>query len=103
MKRAELVTLMQPWDLPTTLADLVFELRAPWRARALCRTAPNRDVFFPRRGENLATEAARAVCAGCPVREPCLNYALDHNIKNGVWGGTSERERRPLPCRPKAA
>lgn len=52
------------------------------------------DVFFPDRGESLAP--AKAVCAECIVRDECLEYALDHGERFGVWGGTSERERRKL-------
>jgi len=62
-------------------------------AFASCRdTHP--EVFFPVTEE--ATRPARAVCAGCPVREDCLAYALANRIHDGVWGGTSERERRAL-------
>ena len=32
----------------------------------------------------------------CPVTEPCLEYALEHRIDHGVWGGASERERRRI-------
>ncbi len=52
------------------------------------------DIFFPDRGESLAP--AKAVCADCIVRDECLEYALDHRERFGVWGGTSERERRRL-------
>jgi WhiB family redox-sensing transcriptional regulator len=53
------------------------------------------ELFFPDRGESL--EEARAYCRPCPVREPCLDYALrfgdsEHNV--GVWGGASGRDRR---------
>lgn len=41
-------------------------------------------------------EAAKAVCESCPVREACLRYALETNQEAGVWGGTSEEERRKL-------
>jgi hypothetical protein len=51
-------------------------------------------VFFPGRGES--AEPARQICAGCPVRQPCLDYALSHGITNGIWGGLPERDRRPL-------
>jgi WhiB family redox-sensing transcriptional regulator len=40
------------------------------------------------------TAAAKAVCARCPVREPCLDWALETNQGSGVWGGMSEDERR---------
>lgn len=52
------------------------------------------DMFFPNRGESL--EPAISVCARCVVREECLEYAVANGEKYGVWGGTSERERRRL-------
>ena len=39
---------------------------------------------------------AKDICAECPVREPCLEYALTVREKHGVWGGRTERERRRL-------
>lgn len=60
---------------------------------ALCaQTDP--DTFHPAPGESL--RSARSVCLACPVRAECLAYALDHNERHGVWGGTSPRERRVL-------
>lgn len=50
------------------------------------------DLFYPERGEEVAT--AKAVCATCPVRAECLAAGLYE--KYGIWGGTSERERRKL-------
>jgi len=52
------------------------------------------DLFFPERGAS--TKEAKEVCRGCVVREDCLEYALDHGEKFGIWGGMSERERRRL-------
>jgi WhiB family redox-sensing transcriptional regulator len=64
-----------------------------WMADALCaQTDP--DAFFPERGES--PRPAKAVCLTCPVCEDCLAYALEHGERFGVWGGTSERERRAL-------
>jgi hypothetical protein len=54
-------------------------------------------MFFPGRGES--AEPARRVCAGCPVREPCLDYALGQGITHGIWGGLAERDRRALRSR----
>jgi hypothetical protein len=36
------------------------------------------------------------VCTRCPARQPCLEYALSNRITSGIWGGLTERERRPL-------
>jgi WhiB family redox-sensing transcriptional regulator len=41
-------------------------------------------------------EATKAVCDGCKVEETCLTYALVHRIEHGIWGGTTEVERRRL-------
>jgi WhiB family redox-sensing transcriptional regulator len=64
---------------------------ADWRLLAACRGLDTK-LFFPERGEDQS--AARAVCGGCPVRAECLADGIHE--KNGVWGGTSERERRAL-------
>jgi WhiB family redox-sensing transcriptional regulator len=69
-----------------------------WRLQAACRdTDP--DLFFPIGTTGPALEqiaAARAVCQVCPVCEPCLDFALMTNQDSGIWGGTSEDERRKL-------
>lgn len=68
-----------------------------WQALGACRGL-DPDVFFPERGGSMvaATWKARRVCAGCPVRLPCLEHALEWPEKLGVWGGTTEQERRRL-------
>ncbi len=69
-----------------------------WRNDALCRdTDP--DLFFPvgTTGNALVQiEQAKAVCRQCPAQEPCLEFALSTNQDSGIWGGTSEEERRKL-------
>lgn len=66
-----------------------------WRDRAACKFVdPN--LFFPERGDYVSGEYAKAVCAECPVVEPCLQYALDMCESVGIWGGTSARERKRL-------
>ena len=69
-----------------------------WRRKAICRdTDP--DVFFPvgTTGYALVQIAkAKGVCGECPVRVQCLDYALETNQDSGIWGGTSEDERRVL-------
>ena len=66
---------------------------ARWRERAACR-GMDLDLFYPERGESAGP--ARQVCARCAVRQPCLEYALSNRITYGIWGGLTERERRPL-------
>jgi len=46
--------------------------------------------------DELGVARAKAVCAGCPVREACLEFALANDERWGVWGGTSERQRRAM-------
>ena len=67
--------------------------RYAWRAYGACRLHPEID-FFPARGHS--TAEAKAICAGCPVRDICLEVALNNGEKFGIWGGLSERERRRL-------
>lgn len=79
---------------PTQLAT---ELVADWRARAACAGYPN-TLFFPTSdgAEEASIEKAKAVCGVCPVVEDCLQYALETNQRSGIWGGTSEKERKSL-------
>lgn len=65
----------------------------PWTASGACLNV-NPDLFFPAQGES--TGPAKAVCAGCEVRQSCLEYALEQREVYGIWGGLSERERRTL-------
>jgi WhiB family transcriptional regulator, redox-sensing transcriptional regulator len=64
-----------------------------WMARGLCTNVPP-SRFFPSDGAGV--ELARKICAECPVKEPCLEHALEERIDHGVWGGCSERERRRI-------
>ncbi len=64
-----------------------------WRRQAACRDMDT-DVFFPLSDEEAGP--AKAVCATCPVRAECLEFALATNQEAGVWGATSEEERRKL-------
>ncbi|MGY5051254.1 WhiB family transcriptional regulator [Streptomyces sp. 900105755] len=67
-----------------------------WRERAACQDV-DPDLFFPIGTAGLTLvqiDEAKAVCARCPVRERCLQWALDVGQVEGVWGGTTESERR---------
>ena len=64
-----------------------------WQERSLCaQTDP--EAFFPEKGGS--TREAKRVCQSCDVRSECLEYALRHDERFGIWGGLSERERRKL-------
>ncbi|MBO0729450.1 MAG: WhiB family transcriptional regulator [Acidimicrobiaceae bacterium] len=69
-----------------------------WRDRAACRdTDP--DLFFPVGTTGPAVEqieSAKAVCHECQAQRACLDFALTTNQESGIWGGTSEEERRKL-------
>jgi WhiB family transcriptional regulator, redox-sensing transcriptional regulator len=69
-----------------------------WRELAACRLE-DPDLFFPigTAGPALAqTRRAQAVCARCPVWPQCLDFALATEQATGIWGGTTETERRDL-------
>lgn len=55
-----------------------------WMKQAKCR-GEDSDIFFPDRGVN--PHAARRICADCPVSTQCLDYAVQYNCRDGVWGG----------------
>jgi WhiB family transcriptional regulator, redox-sensing transcriptional regulator len=69
-----------------------------WRAHAACADVDS-ELFFPVGVTGPAVPqiaAAKAVCARCLVRAACLEFAITTNQEYGVWGGTSEEERRSL-------
>jgi len=64
-----------------------------WQDQALCaQTDP--EAFFPEKGGS--TREAKRICLGCDVKQECLDHALAHDERFGIWGGLSERERRRL-------
>jgi WhiB family transcriptional regulator, redox-sensing transcriptional regulator len=68
-----------------------------WYRLAACRGAPT-DLFFPDpgRADHAAVAEAKAVCAACPVQEPCLVAGMAEY--HGIWGGLTVRERRAMRC-----
>ncbi|MDQ1355709.1 MAG: WhiB family transcriptional regulator, redox-sensing transcriptional regulator [Acidimicrobiaceae bacterium] len=69
-----------------------------WRDQANCRFT-SAELFFPVGSTGVASgvaRAAKAVCHTCEVRKACLQYALETNQENGIWGGTTEDERRTM-------
>lgn len=80
------------------------EVEQMWQVKASCR-GPLAAVFFPpshfeRKEDKEHREArAKAMCALCPVRQPCLDYALRIREPHGIWGGLNEAERKDLLAR----
>jgi WhiB family transcriptional regulator, redox-sensing transcriptional regulator len=64
-----------------------------WRQSAACRGV-DPEIFYPASDEEAAV--AKAVCASCPVRQACLEFALASRERDGVWGGATEKDRRRM-------
>ena len=64
-----------------------------WRQHAACRGL-DPEIFFPATDEEAVV--AKAVCAGCAIRQACLDHALGSRERDGVWGGATEKERRRI-------
>ena len=86
------MTLTAPVSMTLTAAT------DDWRNLSACRdTDP--DLFFPGGTTGPAIEQmenAKAECAECAAQQACLEFALSTNQDSGIWGGTSEEERRKL-------
>lgn len=70
-----------------------------WRQKAACANSDT-EKFFPRKGKEAQTQlvisAARLVCASCPVRKECLEFAVRNSIFYGIWGGLTKEERKKV-------
>ena len=66
-----------------------------WRKQAACRGL-DVEAFYPVSEDEADAAEAKAICDVCPVRQACLEHALAHREREGVWGGTTERERRRI-------
>jgi WhiB family transcriptional regulator, redox-sensing transcriptional regulator len=94
--------LAQSDDATTTRinAETSPESAVDWRDQALCSDETVRtSLFFPVGVTGSAAvqiEDAKEVCVTCPARQACLEYAITTNQEYGIWGGTSEEERRVL-------
>ncbi|MGH8862924.1 MAG: WhiB family transcriptional regulator [Jatrophihabitantaceae bacterium] len=71
-----------------------------WQTRAACRGLDTAHFYHPEneRGPSRVRREknAKAVCAGCPVVQNCLRWALAAREPYGVWGGKSAEERELL-------
>ncbi|MCZ4103652.1 WhiB family transcriptional regulator [Streptomyces sp. SID13666] len=69
-----------------------------WHTRGACHGMDVEDadaVFFPGPRDHDDIAEAKELCGWCPVRRDCLNFALENVLKEGIWGGLTEAERRP--------
>ncbi len=83
-------------DLTSDFDEFYDKVIQEWQEQALCaQTDP--EAFFPEKGGS--TREAKRICRACGVRDECLEYALEHDERFGIWGGLSERERRRLKKR----
>ena len=73
---------------PTTSDDEI-----PWQAFGLCAQV-DPELFFPEPGDSAT--AAKEICGRCDVQAECLDWALERGERFGVWGGTTELDRREL-------
>lgn len=79
-----------------------------WQMKGLCR-GNHSYLFFPpstveRKDERERREIkAKAICSVCPVKEDCLEFALEIKEPYGIWGGFTETERRQVLARRAAA
>lgn len=65
----------------------------PPRDGALCAEVDT-EIFFPEKGGS--SKEAKQLCSTCDNLSLCLEYALAHRERFGIWGGSSERERRRI-------
>jgi WhiB family redox-sensing transcriptional regulator len=81
-------------EVRRTLLTRIIGASEPWRWHAACIGEPI-EVFFPPLGGS--STRARAICAGCPVREPCLDEALaDETLDHGLRAGLTAPERKRM-------
>ncbi len=69
---------------------------ANWRSAGACSSA-DPDLFFPISSVGLGEQQiarAKIICAGCQVRQECLDFALGHDQVYGIWGGTTPEDRQ---------
>ncbi|HUD07124.1 MAG TPA: WhiB family transcriptional regulator [Candidatus Saccharimonadales bacterium] len=64
-----------------------------WRSDAACRDI-DPEVFFQK--DDIAIESAKRICGQCAVQMECLDFAIANREEHGIWGGTSEKERRQI-------
>lgn len=98
----------QPWKRPINhntnkgralpqFSDYIDPDVGNWRERAACKGQPV-ELFFPQKGGGgvKAVKKAKVFCDVCPVAEPCLQYGVLVNDRQGIYGGTTPLQRRAM-------
>jgi WhiB family redox-sensing transcriptional regulator len=89
--------LIERFSPPGTISamhnDTITPADLAWQTQALCAQT-GADFFFPEPGSSV--REAKRICGMCEMRPACLEYALSHDERFGVWGGLSEKERLEL-------
>ena len=86
----------------STVAVPAETLPAQWHLRGACRGL-DLSVFYPDPDSDADVARALEVCSGCSVRDACLDHAVTHREMAGIWGGTTEGERRRILRRRRSA
>ena len=84
-------------EAPSSFSDEMQGPSSEWAKFAACKNESS-NLFYPPEEtktpeRNAMIKDAIRICAGCPVRRECLNYAIAKPEKFGVWGGMTEEER----------
>lgn len=75
------------------MSDRMLRLPGPWTARAACR-GQGPTLWFPEHGDSAGAARAAAICARCPVRQDCADYAAAANEHWGIWAGMGREARK---------
>lgn len=94
----ELLPVTRHVELATRFSDpdpIELITKPAWHYDAAC-VGSDVEIFFPTRGDGPGVRKAKAICAGCPVIDDCLDEALRLGERDGIRAGLTPKERRPL-------
>lgn len=77
-----------------------FQVSSPFDGTQLC-TQYDTDIFYPEEYTDTSVAKAKSICNSCWLKDKCLDYAVASKEGEGVWGGTTPRERRLMLRRKK--
>ncbi|MFJ7244504.1 WhiB family transcriptional regulator [Kitasatospora sp. NPDC098652] len=82
--------------MSSTIISITSRRDHAWARQAACAGSQQPDRFYPSPDETAKNQAAKALCASCPVSDECLTEALETNDRYGIRAGLDERERLVL-------